>query len=496
MERTREWPSDARRRSAFGFAGLLLAASVLSLALPARADALIYWATGPGNSVGRADLDGSDVSTAFIGGGHGTCGVAVDGSSVYWANSLNDTETGPGTTLGKADLNGSSPTQSFVTGASGPCWPVRVDRESSPFSSLYLYWVNSDTDAIAELHQGFLPTQSYIAGAGSACGLGAEVDSPNSLWWAAHADGSLMRQGSGSMLASGVDFPCGVAVNGQHVYWANNADSPCVLGVCAAGTTIGRADLDGNNVDDDFITGANRPCGVAVDSQHIYWSNSGTGTIGRANLDGTNPDPNFVPAASASCGIAVDAAIYPVCTSRSLKAKKGTSLAITLSCPSTQPLYEIVSGPSHGQTTGLNASTGTLTYTPNADFIGQDSFTYRVNSTQINALSNIATVSVRVLPPNDFSFAGFRKNRRRGTAKAIVEVPGPGTLKLVGKGLKASSAQALAAGKVALRVKPKGKLRRKLRMKGRARATLRVTFTPTGGEPHTESRSLRLIRRR
>ena len=67
-----------------------------------------------------------------------------------------------------------------------------------------------------------------------------------------------------------------------HVYWANLLND-----------TIGRADLDGANPDQSFITGANNPTDVAVDATHVYWTNLASGTVGRANLDGTNPNPEL-----------------------------------------------------------------------------------------------------------------------------------------------------------------------------------------------------------
>ena len=71
-------------------------------------------------------------------------------------------------------------------------------------------------------------------------------------------------------------FPAGVAVDGQHLYWANFYNG-----------TIARSNLDGSGVNQNFITGEVYPYGVAVDGQHIYWVNYGTGTIMRANLDGS-----------------------------------------------------------------------------------------------------------------------------------------------------------------------------------------------------------------
>ena len=57
----------------------------------------------------------------------------------------------------------------------------------------------------------------------------------------------------------------------------------------------------------------------------------------------------------------------------------------------------LVSGPSHG-TLDLNAD-GSFTYTPNADYHGPDSFTYRAFDGELS--SEIATVSLTVNPVND-----------------------------------------------------------------------------------------------
>jgi VCBS repeat-containing protein len=57
----------------------------------------------------------------------------------------------------------------------------------------------------------------------------------------------------------------------------------------------------------------------------------------------------------------------------------------------------LVAGPANG-TLSLDA-TGGFTYTPNADFSGADSFTYRANDGEAD--SNIATVAITVTPQND-----------------------------------------------------------------------------------------------
>jgi virginiamycin B lyase len=77
--------------------------------------------------------------------------------------------------------------------------------------------------------------------------------------------------------------PSGLAVNSRYLYWTNEYRN-----------TIGRALLNGTRVNQRFITGASFPeTGLAIDSRYIYWTNNFTGTIGRARLDGTGVNQKF-----------------------------------------------------------------------------------------------------------------------------------------------------------------------------------------------------------
>lgn len=102
----------------------------------------------------------------------------------------------------------------------------------------------------------------------------------------------------------------GLAVSGEHLYWANPGNG-----------AIGRATLDGSgnlvpgSVEPSFIEGAGRPQYVAVDAEHIYWTNTGElgelgpvidkGTIGRAPIEGGSAELDFIEGASNPEGIAV-----------------------------------------------------------------------------------------------------------------------------------------------------------------------------------------------
>jgi len=102
-------------------------------------------------------------------------------------------------------------------------------------------------------------------------------------------------------------------------------------------------------------------------------------------------------------------------------------------------------------------------------------------------------------PRNDFSFGKVKKNKRKGTAKLTIEiVEGPGGLELAKTKKVKSDDEAVedaGATEEKLAIKPKGKARKKLGNKGRARVKAEVTYTPTGGEPNTQTKRIRLIKR-
>jgi hypothetical protein len=88
-----------------------------------------------------------------------------------------------------------------------------------------------------------------------------------------------------------------------------------------------------------------------------------------------------------------------------------------------------------------------------------------------------------------------KRHKRRGTATLTARVSGPGKLKLRGKGLRKAAKRAAGSGKVKLPVRTRGKKRRKLDRTGRARVRARVAYTPDGGEPVSDSKRIRLVKR-
>jgi VCBS repeat-containing protein len=111
----------------------------------------------------------------------------------------------------------------------------------------------------------------------------------------------------------------------------------------------------------------------------------------------------------------------PVANAQSVTTLEDTPKAIVLTASDVEndPLtFAIVTGPTNGILSGLNPNTGAVTYTPNTNFNGSDSFTFRVNDGQTN--SSAATVAITVTPVNDAPIAnGQSVTTAEDTPKAI-----------------------------------------------------------------------------
>jgi 6-phosphogluconolactonase (cycloisomerase 2 family) len=102
----------------------------------------------------------------------------------------------------------------------------------------------------------------------------------------------------------------------------------------------------------------------------------------------------------------------------------------------------------------------------------------------------------RELPSNAFTLGKLKRNRRKGTAKLAVTVPGQGSVDLAGKALKAAHVDAVAPGGYRLTIKATRKKAKKLRRRGKLKAAAEVTFAPVGGTPSAQVKRVKLVRRR
>ncbi len=276
---------------------LLVLAPALALAPRAagsRAEAThVYWTNPHADAIGRAKIDGTGVSQRFIRTrGNGPRGIAVDPAPVlvayvYW---------GQGDTMGRAKVNGTGVDQGFMQGFVAGCWGVAVDaRYHSPRARAHVYWSHYGTV--------FGLGRANINGTGANYNFIPFPRASHSLlavdrthvYWTIRGKGTIGRaklDGTNRdrrFIRTG-GHPQGVAVNAEHVYWTNEG-------------TIGRANLDGTDVDRRFIRTRGHPYGIAVGAGHVYWA--GGHAIGRAKVDGTNRERRFIRTPGHPIGVAV-----------------------------------------------------------------------------------------------------------------------------------------------------------------------------------------------
>ena len=167
---------------------------------------------------------------------------------------------------------------------------------------------------------------------------------------------------------------------------------------------IYRANLDGSG-EVSLISGIN-PSGIAIDgtTSKLFWCDSSSGKIFSSGLDGSSVksivtglnEPTSIASYVSNTSPNEPENTPPVATAQSVSGDEDTSQSITLSGsdPDGDELtYAIASGPSNGSAT---LSGNTVTYTPNENYSGSDSFTFTVSDETITSAP--ATVSISVNP--------------------------------------------------------------------------------------------------
>ncbi len=176
---------------------------------------------------------------------------------------------------------------------------VRELAGPHPASGGHVYWTNTvngsvgrATTAGSAIREGFIKTK--IPGGG-----GLTLNRQYIYWTSANGGSAttIARAGINGKnvdlsFITGAQNPCGVAVDSAYIYWAGDV-----------GSSMGRANLDGSGVNQDFISTGRGVCGVAVTKKYIYWANYETGQIGRANIDGSNVNLDFI--SGCGSGIAI-----------------------------------------------------------------------------------------------------------------------------------------------------------------------------------------------
>ena len=237
----------------------------------------VYWTSTDG-TINRATPAGGDM-TVLAQGGTRPGLLAVDGTSVYWA----DTNGG---TINAVPLAGGTVT----TLASGQNQPQGVAVDSG-----HVYWTNTGGGTISSVPlTGGTVTTLF---SGLSVPIGLAVDS-SGLYWTNGGDGSInkgpLTGGSVTMLVDSNETQ-GLAVDGTHIYWTT---------IPSPGATISSAPLRGGDVT-VLVSNQKEPLGVAVADGQIYWTDIGTASIYRVPVTGGTPTMLFGFEFSGPIGIAV-----------------------------------------------------------------------------------------------------------------------------------------------------------------------------------------------
>ena len=269
---------------------LLIVLSIVSILTPLRSSAqnsavYMYWTHTGAGKIQRATLNGSNVEDVVTENYPISVTLDMSGGKMYWTAIMADNRH----VIRRANLDGANVETLFIGG-------VAKEGIALDTSGGKIYWseglvgrpadeqkirrANLDGSNVEDLITGFLPgANTHIGPRGIALDL-----SQGKMYWAypgaskiqrANLDGSNIED-----VITELDAPHQISLdfNSGKIYWTDwNAGK------------VQRANFDGSHIE-DLVVGLSTPAGIALDSLSgkIYWVGRGTGKIQRANLDGTN----------------------------------------------------------------------------------------------------------------------------------------------------------------------------------------------------------------
>jgi hypothetical protein len=219
--------------------------------------------------------------------------ASADGSVSYFTSSeklTNDANTGPEqppAQIGVADLSDPDPNatkdESFL--------PTHAKGLATSPDGEYLYWVDPSKNSVGRVN---------LNPDGSHGPVEDDFIVPEPTEYEPDPEGEPgVTEETPSVPQYVAVGPC--AEGGECVYWTDRGPLDDVGSPMEGDGSIGRVRLDSSgglgSADSEFITGASNPQGIAVDSGHVYWANSGraagTRAIGRASIAGDEVDQQF-----------------------------------------------------------------------------------------------------------------------------------------------------------------------------------------------------------
>ena len=387
--------------------------------------------------VTKLNVDGNGlVYSTFLGGGasdQGT-GIAIDGEgNAYvtgWGNST-DFPTTPGafdTTgdsgeafIAKLNIEGSSLIYSTYLGGSSTenCWAIAVDVAGNAFVTGATSSANFPTTigAVDRTHNGAIDVfltklnttgtsilySTLLGGGNSEEGREVFASATSAVYMTGRVTSNTFPTTAGSFqpaLGGGIGGDAFVLKISNQSPIASNDDVSTDEDTSAIIDSVSNdTDADGDSLLITQVTqGANGSVTINNDNTLSYspspnfngsdsftyvltdtWGDTSTGTVTVT----VNP-VNDAPVASDVSGATQEDQPVQI----SFLASDVDSVDLT---------FEVVTGPTNGSVGPIN--NGTISYTPNPNFNGSDSFTFKANDGLVD--SNVATVTVTVAPVND-----------------------------------------------------------------------------------------------
>ena len=265
----------------------------------------VYWFNIGTDSIGRANLDGSDPEPQWIPNVDDAGGIALSSSYIYW--------TDDNANIARADIDGTNVDPTFITTGA-----------------------HSDPDGLAIIPGS--PSTLYFTEGESIMSAPATAGANVSTFYA---------PGSGAALT-------GLAAADGRLFWVAQTVSSASIGTATVN--------DPEAASNDFVTGLDEPQGIATDGTYVYWSDREPDAegIGRAAIgDGitTTPDDDFISEPGGPGDVAVDAGIDPTTTSVSCL-QPVVAVAATTTC--TASVTDAASSSPPSGTVSFSGSAGTV----------------------------------------------------------------------------------------------------------------------------------------